>query len=307
MSQGSGGLQFGSKDGGRDKNEHEVLQRRNEKKVESLPNSAVGEKSIEATLSESMAGLSRAGRSSVLNPNRTSSSSSLFAFFPKRRSNEQKKLLLNRSRAHDMCASLELSENRCTELSKMLHNTSVAHRRAPSFTGTPRFAASLSTKQAVEAFSVQERARKEENLSTSQNPLLSDRERKAVERKREIDRRKDSIRSRLSPASQLTAAPSFSRGGDEKKVFGVSKKGIELYETAGSRSWHLKDKKPKTKPCGKATQPLNRMAMALPSPGSYSVAPTEPSTPSPRPCTSQSTQGASSKAPRFSLPSHPLC
>jgi hypothetical protein len=140
-------------------------------------------------------------------------------------------------------------------------------------------------------------------LSASENPLLSDRERKAVERKREIDRRRDSIQSRLSPAGQLTVTPSVSWGGHEK-LPGVSEQVTDSYEVTGVKRGQLKAKAIHG---NKTTRRLHEMAIELPSPGSNSVAPTEPSTPSPKPCTSQSTQGASTKAPRFSLPLHSLC
>lgn len=235
-------------------------------------------------------------------------------FLRKQLSNKRKKLLASRTRAQDMIARFELSETKCTDLFKMAPDTNtIGCNRAVAVTGAPQFTVALSTKQAMKAFSQKGTAKGMKPSSSTDDPLLTERERKVLEKQLEIEQRKRCIHSRLSPASQLTTEPvvaARARDPLTKSKEAESSKHHRM-DAIKTTPWLVKGVN-RTKPAiAVPTSKLGGKGMlniAPVSPSSYSVAPTEANTPSPRlQSTLEFIDGSSTVRPRFHPPLHSLC
>jgi hypothetical protein len=229
---------------------------------------------------------------------------------------QRKKLLASRARAQDMIARFELSEVKCTDLSKMSTNPDAPGcKRVVAVTGTPQFTAALSTKQAMKAIAQKESAKGRKPRSAEDDPLLTERERHALEKQREIEQRKRCIHFRVSPAGQLTSEPAFAAwaGDPMAKSKETESSTTQLTDAIKSTStpWLVKGVNRARPAIVVRTSKLGGKGMLNISPGSPSsdsVAPTEANTPSPRLQPSfGSIDGRSSGRPRFSSPLHSLC
>lgn len=237
-------------------------------------------------------------------------------FLRRQLSNQRKKLLASRARAQDLFARFELSEAKCTDLSKMSSETVASgSKRAAAVTGAPKFAAALSTKQAMKAVAKKEAAQYVLPTSAEGDPLLTERERKALETKLEIEQRMRYIHSRLSPASQLTIEPAFTAWAGDKSAKSKEAKSTKTHsqsvDAIKSVPWLVKGM---TRTCPAMVAPTSKLGgkvvlnISPGSPSSYSVAPTEANTPSPRSQPSfESIDGRSTGLPRFNTPLHSLC
>jgi hypothetical protein len=227
---------------------------------------------------------------------------------------QRKKLLASRARAQDMIARFELSEVKCTELSKMSTNADdPGCKRVVAVTGTPQFTAALSTKQAMKAIAKKESAKGRKPRTAEDDPLLTERERHALEKQREIEQRKRCIHSRVSPASQLTSESAFAAWAGDPLAKSKETESTATRPTDASKStpWPAKGVIRARPAIVVRTSKLGGKGMLNISPGSPSsdsVAPTEANTPSPRLQPSfESIDGRSSGRPRFSSPLHSLC
>lgn len=180
---------------------------------------------------------------------------------------------VSRARAQSMSTAFEMSDVRDSELVKMQEARTVS-------TSGPKFAVPMSVKQATQAFANKQAERV---MSSKVDPLWTERERKENQRKYDIDKRQVALDSSLSPKSPLMMK-SVLTTGSENVVTQSLERPTDFSKPRNWKQQEIARAEMIQKSLSKLDMQPNPVGIeiVLESPGTYSVAPTEDETPTPK-------------------------
>jgi hypothetical protein len=191
-------------------------------------------------------------------------------FLFRRKRSVEKKIEISRARALEMSERYELSDIKEESLNKS------ASFKVPII-GTPSLSATMTAKQAAKVFGKKQLEAK--TKAAAADPLLTERERKEKKHRELVEQRKIAL-ARTSPSSQLSRAPLSQK---QMKTDRSSQNSRFPFPKPQSPQGGKNEGKKIGYMSGHDTLPKSMGMEIIPlSPSSYSVAPTEAETPSPR-------------------------